>query len=88
MIKWQYTELQDGEVAKFSVCGIVAWARDCDGDFSMWGVRRGKETFYEGNCATVGEMYHFDLALGAAEGVLRAVVAFRKLMLLQKAAAP
>lgn len=86
MIKWQFKELQDGEVAKFSVCGIVAWVRDCDGDFSIWGVRQGRKVLAEGPTCPVYDPYHFDLALGAAEAALRAIVASRKAALLGKRA--
>lgn len=68
-LKWQFEDHRDGETATFRVCGIKAYVQDCDGDYSVWSVRRGKILIGEGSEC------EFFPALAAAEQALRAYVA-------------
>ena len=75
-LKWQYEERRDGEIARFSVCGLHAYVRDCDGDGSFWYVRKG----YRGPALAKGEradINHFFGSLGDAEAALRRIIAER-----------
>lgn len=65
---WVFHEHRDGEWAIFRVCGIEARVQDCDGDYSLWSVKRGPIVIAEGN------ERDFLSALAAAETALRAHV--------------
>lgn len=75
-LKWQFRELQDGEVATFSVCGLKAWVRDCDGDRSIWELRKGRTVVAHGEDEGF-EPPHFWACLRDAEAALRGELARR-----------
>ncbi|TXN23968.1 hypothetical protein [Methylobacterium sp. WL9] len=72
-LKWRYEERRDGEIARFEVCGLHAYARDCDGDFTFWLIRKGKQ----GAVLAEGETRDFFPALREAEAALRRIVSAR-----------
>ena len=85
-LKWDFSELRDGEIGKLRCGDLVAWARDCDGDFSSWGVNRVSQTapdcrtsLIEGEPVTGHEPYHYDVAIKSAEKALVMVMIWEAL---------
>lgn len=77
-LKWRYKEHRDGETAKFTVGGILAEVIDCDGDFSIWCVKRNGKILAEGTEDECNPP-HFFAALARAESALRGLVDVAKL---------
>lgn len=73
-LKWRYCDHRDGETAEYSVCGIYAFVQDCDGDYSVWSIRKGGR---RGDCVTHGQEDDFFPALATAEAALRQIIADR-----------
>ncbi len=40
-LKWVWKAHWSGESATFMVCGLYAYVKDYDGDFSGWQIRKG-----------------------------------------------
>jgi hypothetical protein len=71
-VPWKFTEHRDGETGRAAVGSLVAYVRDCDGDFSFWHVRQNGIVVAEGESRSAAQPYHFDQCVMDAEDVLRA----------------
>lgn len=72
-LKWRYRDHRDGETAEFWVCGLRTFVQDCDGDDSIWDVRKGRN----GSILADGRERDFYSALAAAEAALRQIISER-----------
>lgn len=75
-LNWRFKERRDGETARFSICGLEVLVQDCDGDATVWTIRKGRG----GPIVAQGEGHegnHFFAGLREAEATLRRVIAER-----------
>lgn len=75
-LKWRFWETNDSGWGEFRGAGYLLKVRDCDGDFSTWYVKRGRDEIASGEMGGY-RPYHFDAALLAAEAAFRADVRAR-----------
>lgn len=75
-LNWRWTEHWSGEWGEFELCGLYAKVRDCDGDFTWWAVRKGRNgpTLAEGQR---NDSNHFFGSLADAEAALRRIITDR-----------
>lgn len=72
-LKWVWKDHWSGESATLEVCGLRAYVKDYDGDWSGWNICKGKK----GPIVVQGECFDFHGAIFAAEDAIRKIVADR-----------
>ena len=72
--KWNFRETSCTAIGRYRAAGYDLVVQDCDGDWSWWELRRGRDVLAKGEAHEWEPYYHFDACLMASEAALMAEV--------------